>query len=110
MIWPWMDVIGLRPQIVLALGGVGGLALGLAARNLVGNLIAGSWGKDFPTHRTTQQTKVQAYHGSFDSLLLGGSLIQLNRPFVEGLRVARCVVFSLSALVLSALTGRDLLK
>ncbi|CAE7476335.1 unnamed protein product [Symbiodinium natans] len=53
MIWPWMDVIGLRPQIVLALGGVGGLALGLAARNLVGNLIA-------------------------------GSLIQLNRPFVEG--------------------------
>ncbi|CAE7937863.1 unnamed protein product, partial [Symbiodinium necroappetens] len=42
MLWPWLAIAGLRPQVVLALGGVGGLAVGLAARNVVGNLIAGA--------------------------------------------------------------------
>ena len=38
---PWAYFFGLRPHLVFAFGGVGGLALGLAARSFVGNLIAG---------------------------------------------------------------------
>lgn len=38
---PWTYLLGFRPQTVLAVGGVGGLAVGLAAQNLVGNLISG---------------------------------------------------------------------
>ncbi|CAE7232349.1 ynaI [Symbiodinium sp. CCMP2456] len=38
---PWAYFFGLRPHLVFAFGGVGGLAVGLAARSFVGNLIAG---------------------------------------------------------------------
>jgi len=41
VVLPWTYLLGLRPQTVLAVGGVGGLAVGLAAQNLVGNLISG---------------------------------------------------------------------
>lgn len=39
-VWPWTFLFGLRPRLIFAFGGVGGLAVGLAARNVVGNLIA----------------------------------------------------------------------
>ena len=39
-LWPWAALCGLRPRLIFAFGGVGGLAVGLAARNVVGNLIA----------------------------------------------------------------------
>ena len=39
-VWPWAFLFGLRPRLFFAFGGVGGLAVGLAARNVVGNLIA----------------------------------------------------------------------
>jgi len=39
-VWPWAFLFGLRPRLIFAFGGVGGLAVGLAARNVVGNLIA----------------------------------------------------------------------
>lgn len=39
-VWPWAFLFGLRPRLIFAFGGVGGLAVGLAARNMVGNLIA----------------------------------------------------------------------
>lgn len=38
---PWLGVLGLDVQTVFALGGVGGLAVGLASKNVVGNGIAG---------------------------------------------------------------------
>lgn len=38
---PWTYAIGLRPQTVLALGGMSGLAIGLATKSLVGNVISG---------------------------------------------------------------------
>lgn len=37
----WLRVIGLNPQTVLTFGGIGGLAFGLAAQNVVGNIISG---------------------------------------------------------------------
>lgn len=40
-VYPWLSVFGLNLQTVLALGGVGGLAVGLAAQDLVGNFISG---------------------------------------------------------------------
>lgn len=42
-IWPWAFLCGLRPRLIFAFGGVGGLAVGLAARNVVGNLIVSWW-------------------------------------------------------------------
>ena len=42
-IWPWAFLCGLRPRLIFAFGGVGGLAVGLAARNVVGNLIVPWW-------------------------------------------------------------------
>lgn len=41
MIYPWFAVFQVNVRTVLAVGGVGGLALGLAAKNLAANLIAG---------------------------------------------------------------------
>jgi len=40
MVLPWLKVLGLRLETVVALGGVGGLAVGLASKNLVANGIA----------------------------------------------------------------------
>jgi len=37
----WFQAVGVEPQTVLAFGGVGGLAIGLASQSLVGNFIAG---------------------------------------------------------------------
>lgn len=41
VLFPWTYLLGFRPQAVLAVGGVGGLAVGLAAKNVLGNLISG---------------------------------------------------------------------
>ena len=41
IIYPWLDVFGVSVKTVLALGGVGGFAFGLASKNVVGNAIAG---------------------------------------------------------------------
>jgi len=37
----WFQAAGIDPQTVLAFGGVGGLAIGLASQSLVGNFISG---------------------------------------------------------------------
>lgn len=41
LVLPWIYLLGFRVQTVLAVGGVGGLAFGLATKNLVGNLVSG---------------------------------------------------------------------
>jgi len=37
----WFQAVGIEPRTVLAFGGVGGLAIGLASQSLVGNFISG---------------------------------------------------------------------
>ena len=37
----WLQLLGISPQTILTFGGVGGLALGLASQDVVGNLVSG---------------------------------------------------------------------